>query len=214
MPNFEMREYFIENFQQRVIYHVGEATIRVVAIVHASRQGWSWHRRLDATRTRTLPGGDMNTRTSTEQDTDEAQFRDDLIERALKLSIKERNGLSLLIVKELGDGFEHLEAEQQEWRDEIARRTTGVSPVADPETCVTPELMEKVAKLTDDGREWLEDALIGPPDEPEGTPEEIRRSHREEMHRRIDAIRRGETKTYTIEETLAYLDSLCRPESS
>ena len=47
LPGFEMREYFIENFRQRVIYHVGDDTIRVVAIVHASRQGGSWHRRLD-----------------------------------------------------------------------------------------------------------------------------------------------------------------------
>ena len=49
LPGFEMREYFIENFQQRVIYHVGDKLIRVVAIVHASSRGGSWHRRLDAT---------------------------------------------------------------------------------------------------------------------------------------------------------------------
>ena len=149
----------------------------------------------------------MNPQTSTEQYTDEAQFRDGLIERALKLSAKERNGLSLLIVKELGDEFEHLEAERQQWRDELARRTTGVSAVTDPETCITPELMGEVAKLTDDGREWLYCALISVPDEPEGSPEELRQAWREEIQRRLDAIDRGEMKMYTIEETFAYIDA-------
>lgn len=154
----------------------------------------------------------MSTETTADHDTAEARFRDELIVRALKLSAKERNGLSLLIVKELGEEFAHLEAERQTWRDEVARRSAGVSPVVDPGTCITPELMAEVAKLTDDGREWLDIALIGAPDGPEGTPEEIRQAWREEIRRRLKSIENGTAKFHTVEETLAYLDKLCGPD--
>lgn len=44
-----------------------------------------------------------------------------------------------------------------------------------------------------------------------GTPEEIRKSCREEILRRLESIQNGTAKFYTVEETLAHLDALCGP---
>ena len=42
----EFREYFIERFDQRVIYLVRGNDVLVVAVVHASRQEGAWQRNL------------------------------------------------------------------------------------------------------------------------------------------------------------------------
>ena len=43
VPDREIREYYIERFQQRVIYLITGDDVLVVAIVHASRREGSWH---------------------------------------------------------------------------------------------------------------------------------------------------------------------------
>lgn len=46
MPGREIREYFIERFQQRVIYLMRGEDVLVFAVVHASRREGAWHRNL------------------------------------------------------------------------------------------------------------------------------------------------------------------------
>jgi len=46
VPGREVREYFIERFQQRVIYLVTGEDVLVVAVVHATRREGAWHRNL------------------------------------------------------------------------------------------------------------------------------------------------------------------------
>lgn len=43
IPGLEIREYFIERFQQRVIYLVTGEDVLVVAVTHASRREGAWH---------------------------------------------------------------------------------------------------------------------------------------------------------------------------
>ena len=76
------------------------------------------------------------------------------------------------------------------------------------ESRLTPELIERVSKLSRGGLIELSQLI----DDNLGDGEfldmgAIPQPSREEIHRRIDAIRRGESKTYTVEETLAYLRS-------
>lgn len=46
VPGREVREYFIERFQQRVIYAMNGDNVLVVAVVHATRREGAWHRNL------------------------------------------------------------------------------------------------------------------------------------------------------------------------
>ncbi len=46
VPGREIREYFIERFQQRVIYLMNGDDVLVVAVVHATRREGAWHRNL------------------------------------------------------------------------------------------------------------------------------------------------------------------------
>jgi plasmid stabilization system protein ParE len=46
VPGREFREYFIERFQQRVIYLMTGDDVLVVAVVHATRREGAWHRNL------------------------------------------------------------------------------------------------------------------------------------------------------------------------
>ncbi len=46
VPGYEFREYFIERFQQRVIYLMNGDDVLVVAVVHATRREGAWHRNL------------------------------------------------------------------------------------------------------------------------------------------------------------------------
>lgn len=95
---------------------------------------------------------------------------------------------------------------------------TSTEPVTDgangvDETRLTPELIKRVAKLDPAPRLRPAVILSLPPDESEGTPEEIRQSCREEILRRLESIENGTAKFYTVEETLAHLDALCGPDS-
>lgn len=47
IQGFEIREYFIERFQQRVIFLVRDREMIVISVVHASRREGSWHRHID-----------------------------------------------------------------------------------------------------------------------------------------------------------------------
>jgi len=78
------------------------------------------------------------------------------------------------------------------------------------ESRLTPELIERVSKLSRDGLIELSELIDHNLDDGEFLDMgAIPQPSREEIQRRIDAIRRGESKTYTVEETLAYLDGLC-----
>ena len=80
---------------------------------------------------------------------------------------------------------------------------------------LTPELIERVSKLSRGGLIELSQLIDDNLDDGEFPDmSAIPQPSREEIRRRIDAIRRGESKTYTVEETLAYLDGLCRQEPS
>jgi plasmid stabilization system protein ParE len=46
VPGREIREYFIERFQQRVIYLMRGDDVVIFAVTHASRGAGAWHRNL------------------------------------------------------------------------------------------------------------------------------------------------------------------------
>lgn len=100
--------------------------------------------------------------------------------------------------------------------DHVADSANGVAPAGVAhESDLTPELIERVSKLSRSGLIELSELIDDNLDDGELLDlSAIPQPSREEIQRRIDAIRRGETKTYTVEETLAYLDSLCRREAS
>ncbi len=76
---------------------------------------------------------------------------------------------------------------------------------ATPETELTPDLIDRVRKLSPQSKDKLVglllDELEGPPDD----PEEVRKAWKDEIARRIEAVRNGTMKTYTLEETMEYL---------
>lgn len=43
IEDYEVREYFIARFQQRVIFWMTESEAVVVSVVHATRREGSWH---------------------------------------------------------------------------------------------------------------------------------------------------------------------------
>jgi len=45
-PGFEDREFFIERFEQRVIFTVRGDDVYILTVVHASRREGAWHRNL------------------------------------------------------------------------------------------------------------------------------------------------------------------------
>ena len=73
---------------------------------------------------------------------------------------------------------------------------------ATDETELTPELVERVLKLSPESRGRLL-GLLDPPPTPAwaADPDALRA----ELQRRIEAVENGTMKTYTIEETMAYL---------
>lgn len=46
-PGWEVREYYIERFSQRVVYFIEDNRVVVFALLHTSRRPGAWHRRLD-----------------------------------------------------------------------------------------------------------------------------------------------------------------------
>jgi hypothetical protein len=47
LPGYEVREFFIERFRQRVLYLIEGDRVVVFALIHTSRLPGAWHRRLD-----------------------------------------------------------------------------------------------------------------------------------------------------------------------
>ena len=72
----------------------------------------------------------------------------------------------------------------------------------------TRELIARARKLSPAAREKLVQELCDDVDGPENDPEAIKQAWREEIRRRIEAIQNGTMKMYTIEETMAYLQTV------
>ncbi len=74
---------------------------------------------------------------------------------------------------------------------------------------LTPEFVDRVFRLAPAEREQLRDMLSEKPDEPDGTPDELRLAWREEIQRRLEAIDRGEMEMFPPEEVIARVQA-CR----
>jgi hypothetical protein len=72
-----------------------------------------------------------------------------------------------------------------------------------PESELTPELMERLQKLSPESRDRLIVLLGGSPPIPGPPPVGDWAYWKEEIKRRIEAVERGEEKTYTLEEAMA-----------
>lgn len=73
-----------------------------------------------------------------------------------------------------------------------------------PEAQEARELVERAMKLSAPIREKIANELLDSVYPPED-PEEVKKAWRAELQRRVDAIQNGTMKTYSIEETMAYL---------
>ena len=49
LPGWEVREYHVERFRQRLLYFIDSERLVLFAMLHTSRRPGAWHRRLDAT---------------------------------------------------------------------------------------------------------------------------------------------------------------------
>lgn len=77
-----------------------------------------------------------------------------------------------------------------------------------PETELTPELIERVMKLSHESREKLLGLLEEVTPIPRPPPVGDAAYWKAEIARRIAAVENGTMKTYTIEETMAYLRAI------
>jgi putative addiction module component (TIGR02574 family) len=72
-----------------------------------------------------------------------------------------------------------------------------------PETELTPELIERVMKLSPENREkfalLLLDSLDGPPDD----PEEVRKGWKDEIARRVEDVQAGRVGLVDADQALA-----------
>jgi hypothetical protein len=74
---------------------------------------------------------------------------------------------------------------------------------ATPELELPPELIERLQKLSPESRDRLIVLLGGSPPIPGPPPVGDWAYWKEEIKRRIEAVERGEEKTYTLEEAMA-----------
>jgi hypothetical protein len=72
-----------------------------------------------------------------------------------------------------------------------------------PESELTPELMDRLKKLSPESRDRLIVLLGGSPPIPAPPPVGDWEYWKGEIKRRIEAVERGEMKTYTLEEAMA-----------
>ena len=72
-----------------------------------------------------------------------------------------------------------------------------------PETELTPELMERLKKLSPESRDRLIVFLGGLPPIPGPPPVGDWEYWKAEIKRRYEAVQRGEEKTYSLEEAMA-----------
>jgi len=73
---------------------------------------------------------------------------------------------------------------------------------------LTPELVDQLMKLSPDDRVELGNILLDSVEYPGMGPDEIKQAWRDESARRIEAVRNGTMKTYTLEETMEYLQKV------
>jgi len=73
------------------------------------------------------------------------------------------------------------------------------------ETELTPELIERVMKLSQENREKLIGLLGGEPPIPDLPPVGDWEYWKAEIKRRIDDVESGRVKTYSLEETLEHM---------
>jgi Putative addiction module component len=76
------------------------------------------------------------------------------------------------------------------------------------ETGLTPDLIERVRNLSAADKLRVMDHLT--PD----APDRLRLAWRDEIARRMEAVRRGEMKMYTLDEALAHLQAAVDEESA
>lgn len=67
------------------------------------------------------------------------------------------------------------------------------------------DIRERALRLPLNVREELVLDLINSFDTPQADSEELKRAEREEIARRIEAVRNGSMKGYTLDETMEYL---------
>ena len=87
-----------------------------------------------------------------------------------------------------------------------------MSATSTPESELTPELIERVLKLSRENLGRLVGLALDHLDRPPEDPEAVKQAWREEHARRWEAIRTGAT-TYTPEEALAYARERLRSKS-
>ncbi len=78
---------------------------------------------------------------------------------------------------------------------------------------LTTELVETFRRLSPEDKGRLIEEFACDPDEADGSPEEVRAAQREEIQRRLDAVKSGDMPTYTLEEVLARVESRRRPRT-
>ncbi|VTU02046.1 unnamed protein product [Gemmataceae bacterium] len=74
-----------------------------------------------------------------------------------------------------------------------------------PETELTPELIERVMRLSPESQARLRELLGEGPPVPELEPVGDWAYWKAEIKRRIDAVENGTMKTYSLQETMEYL---------
>jgi putative addiction module component (TIGR02574 family) len=67
------------------------------------------------------------------------------------------------------------------------------------------ELIDRAMRLSPIARESIAFELLDSLHGPSEDPEEVRKAWKAEIARRIEAVRNGTMKTYTLEETMEYL---------
>jgi putative addiction module component (TIGR02574 family) len=80
-----------------------------------------------------------------------------------------------------------------------------MTPTATPEMLEAESILDRAMKLPPVAREHVGLRLLESIEWPPEDPEEAKTALRAELQRRMDAIASGTMKTYTIEETMAYL---------
>ena len=91
----------------------------------------------------------------------------------------------------------------------VADDPKGTTPArTGDESCLTPELIERVGKLAPGEQERLGILIAGGLNDQPKETEEDRQWWREEIRRRVESIQNGTAKFSTVEETLAELDAV------
>ena len=79
-----------------------------------------------------------------------------------------------------------------------------------PETELTPELIDRVMKLSPESKDQLLDLLLGESEGPPDNPEVMKREWQEEIARRIEDIKTGRVQLLDADEALTRLEERLR----